>query len=124
MKFAVTDKREFWWPVTVRMPDENEAGRIAEAEFEARFEALPGDKALALEKAMREAAGAEGLIAAETTIIKTLLSSWRGVEDSNGDDLPFSPEALAAACQWSWFRAGVINAFRQAMAGEEARRKN
>lgn len=124
MRFAVTDKREFWWPVTVRMPDETTAGQIVEAGFEARFEALPSERAVALEKAIREAAVAEGIVAAETAVIESVTRSWRGVEDASGNNLPFSAEALGQACRWAWFRAGVIAAFRQAMAGEEARRKN
>ena len=38
MKFMLTDTDQYWWPVTVRVPDPENAGQILEQEFEMQFE--------------------------------------------------------------------------------------
>lgn len=124
MSFIIAKKKEFWWPVTVVQPSDAAPGEMAESAFEARFEALPSEEALALGKTMRAADGVDGMVAAENAMIGRVVTGWRDVEDQDGKPIAFSPEALAAACRWAWFRAGVVKAYHKAMSGEEARLKN
>lgn len=49
-KFVMTDKHLYWWPVTVRVPDPDNAGTFAEQSFEMQFEAQPREVLLACQE--------------------------------------------------------------------------
>ena len=119
--FRIVTKHLFWWPIVVRVPSPDLPGAIAEQTFAMQFEAITDERARAI-----EATPGEAVDLAERTkdFIVAVSRGWRDVEDEDGVAVPFSPEALRSLAGFSWVRTGVIEAYRQAMAGEAARLGN
>ncbi|WP_282045536.1 hypothetical protein [Roseibium album] len=119
MKFAITDVFLFWWPVTVRMPDPEKAGKIVEQSFEAQFEALNEDQAHEIDAAFRNLESEEERRAHQHDVLRRVTKDWRGVLGADDKDQPFTSEAFDLCLKQGWFRAGMYEAYRQAMAAEE-----
>lgn len=124
MAFVIAQTRTFDWPVTVRLPDPERPGEIAEQSFIASFEAVPVDEVERIEKEASASGGASGLVAGQAAVIRRVLKGWRDVVDAAGNDVRFNEAMLDAVCAESWFRLAVIGAYAAAMRGDAARRKN
>ncbi|MES0879700.1 hypothetical protein [Roseibium sp. SCP14] len=120
MNFKITDTYRFWWPVTVRMPDPNNAGAIIEQKFEALFEALPEDRANEMDEAFAALETAKDRKAHQHDAIREILKDWRGVIAEDESEQPFTEDAREQCIQSTWFRIGVYDAYAQAMRAEEA----
>lgn len=126
MKFVLTRKHRYWWPVTVAVPnpDPDRAGEMVEMTFKMQFETLPRDEALALQERTAKAAGAEAEGAAYADLMR-VVKGWDGdVVDENGCLVPFTLEALQQLLQVSWYRLGVYRAWTASLVGEAPRRGN
>ncbi|MFZ1681508.1 MAG: hypothetical protein WAT70_10855 [Rhizobiaceae bacterium] len=117
--FRIARARTFEWPVVIRLPSPDMPGSLDEHGFVALFEAISLDEA---EKVERETGG--DIVAGQKALIARVLKGWRDVVAEDGQPLAFGAEALDAALAEPWFRNGLINAYAQALRGEEARRKN
>lgn len=120
MNFKITDTYRFWWPVTVRMPDQKNAGKIIEQKFEAYFEALSDERAKALDKAFNNLKTDEERQAHEHDVLREVLKDWKGVVGEDDQKQPFTAELREVCINNTWFRAGVYEAYRQAMRAEAA----
>lgn len=124
MQFKLAETYRYWWPVTVRVPDPDQAGKIAEQSFRVQFQPLDreaqlaeGETAAAL-KTMRE------LVDHEIRNALSVVRNWDGVVDDAGEILPFSEARLKQALRHSWFRDGIQAALKESLSGEEARLGN
>lgn len=117
MKFRLTKTYIYDWPVKLSVPDPDQPGKFVEQEFVGRFAAMPRDEAMALD------AEIAALLPLEQTsrqddVLRRVLVGWpSGVEDETGKPVPFTPEALEEAIQFSWFRAGVYRAYAESLRG-------
>ena len=73
---------------------------------------------------MRSAETAAEVARIEFDQIAAVVRDWSDVVDESGDALSFDPEVLEAACQYGWFRDGIVRAYGEAMAGAAARLGN
>ena len=112
MKFQVCEPYEFWWPVTVAMPDPETSGAVIEQGFEARF-LLLGREALK----DRESGDPDALL-------REVVKDWRGVDDGEGGETAFSQAVFDQCLAYSHFQAGLYRAYLTALNGQEARVKN
>ncbi|MCV0424669.1 MAG: hypothetical protein K5905_04290 [Roseibium sp.] len=119
MNFIVTDTYQFWWPVTVRMPDPEKAGAIIEQKFEALFEAMSDTKAKEMDAAFAGLETDEDRKVHEHDVIREVFKNWRGVIAEDGKDQVFTPDVLERCINHSWFRVGVYEAYAKAMRAEE-----
>jgi len=120
--FRIASEHYFWWPVTVRRPDEDQPGKMTEETFTARFKALGAERADELDAAAT-AAGLS-IFARVKITIKEVLVGWKDIVDDGRAEMPFSAEALNAAVQLPWFRDGVTKAYGEAVTGQEPRQGN
>lgn len=118
MKFVLTHKHRYWWPVTIAVPsaERERAGEMVEMTFKMQFEALPRDEAKALQDRMVEGEQHADLM--------HVVKDWDEVVDEAGQPIPFSAEALQQLLQVSWGRLGVYRAWTASLVGEAARRGN
>lgn len=121
--FKVVSTHLFWWPVTVKMPDPDNAGRLSAQTFELRFEALPLDRARAIDAA-RAKLPAEEQDAHAFDFLLEISKDWREVVDADGSPIPFTADGFQAQLSLPWFRDGVVAAYVQATSGQEARLGN
>lgn len=124
MKFVPTEERLFWWPVSVRTPDPDKPGAVVVEKYEARFRALTRSRALVIEQAMRAAGSDAERSDREHDLLRETVVDLRGIEGADGEALAFTPLLLDQLIEFSWHRAGLYEAYAQAMRGEEARIKN
>lgn len=126
MKFVLTRKHLYWWPVTVSVPspERDRAGEMVTMEFRMQFAALPRDEARALQERMRATPAGEGESEAHADLMRVVKGWDEDVVDEAGRPVPFSTEALAELLQISWYRLGVYRAWAASLVGEAARRGN
>jgi len=102
------------WPVEVNVPQSG--GGVQKHKFTARFEIVPTQEYEAL------VGEGEGVSAA----LDRVLVGWgTDVKGETGDEpLEFNPENKAQMLRTPYARVGLLRAYIQAAAGQEARRKN
>lgn len=123
MKYVLADTSSYWWPVTIRRPDPENAGKIVEQTFKVRLIPKGQDALLEEEEAIRSKPNLRAQAKAEREALADKVDGW-DVTDANGQEVPFSRERLLDELQNSWFRIGLYNAIAQSAAGEEARLGN
>lgn len=123
MQFKLAKTHRYWWPVTVRVPDPENAGQIIEQTLRVELEPLPRDEALAAQEAGGTLTTARAAVEHEITQTLRVVRNWDGVVDESGT-VPFSPEAMRAAMQHTWFREAVSRAIADSLNGEAARLGN
>lgn len=123
MQFKLAKTHRYWWPVKVRVPDPANAGQFLEQELRLELEPLPRDEVIASQERLGELKTVREAIDHEVAEMLRVVRNWDGVVDDGGT-VPFSIEAFGAALQHSWFRAGVSEAMRASLNGEEARLGN
>lgn len=105
--FVLKTERTFSWPVNIKVP--TDGGQFATATFDCTFKLIDVErlKATALE---------------DDKFLKEVIVSWAGVEDSNGQALPFSEDARDKMIGIPYVRTALVAAYQEALSG--ARRKN
>lgn len=104
----------FFWPVTVSLPADG--GRFERSTFDAEFKRMKVSEVEAM--VARVYTGEVTGVAA----VRTFFVGWRGVVD-DGQDVPFSEDALTQVLDMPGVANAVFEAFREAMSGK-ARAKN
>ncbi|OJY36363.1 MAG: hypothetical protein BGP11_08445 [Rhodobacterales bacterium 65-51] len=124
MQFKLSKSYRYWWPVTVRAPDPENAGKIIEQKLRVQFEPKPRDQMLAAQEAAAKLTSLRELTEHEIAEAKAIVRNWEGVVDEEKSIVPFSAELLEQALQQPWFRKGINDALIESMNGEEARLGN
>lgn len=120
--FKLTTKHLFPWPVTVRMPDPENPGTVISHTFTAEFEAITGERAAEIDARIRQDFPND-YDAHSADYILDVTHGWGDVVDDSGKPVPFSKSLLGAQLGLSWFRVGIVTAYSEAMAGQEAARQ-
>ncbi len=120
MKFQLVDNYRYWWPVTVRIPDPENPGKIIEQVLKIQFEAQGRDTDLAAQEEYRALTDPKEIAAHENAHLKSICKNWDDVMDVENELVPFTPEKFDAALQNNWFREGVYAAYGQSLIAEEA----
>lgn len=124
MKYVLADTSTYWWPVTVKRPDPAKPGKFIAMTFEAEFEFRDQDQLMAEEEAVQNAPTLRKKIEVERSNLVARIVGWKGIDDGQGGEAPFSKEALMAELKNAWFRTGIYEAISGSMSGEEARLGN
>lgn len=129
--FVFKDEVSVWWPVKVKQPDEKKPGKFAEYEFELEMRIMDRDeieerakKRAELLEAQDDPAGVLKRVNDfddETWI--DVITDWRGVQDEDKEEIPFSREILGKALKRPLIRTGIQQAYQDLCSGE-VRRKN
>lgn len=107
--FTFTPKRQVKaWPATIKLARDN--GEVAEFTISLDLTLLPADDYLAR---VSEGSGA---------LFDAILDGFTGIAGADGEALADTPENRAALYQHPPFTEAVITAYRQANAGEAARK--
>ena len=120
MKIRATSEHQYPWPVTVRLPDPEHPGVSIKQTFTATFRAPLAAERAALEEPIETVEA----VRRRDDVLRRAIIDWEGVEDGSGLSVSFSPEALQAAIQLAWFRAGVHLAYVQSLQADAHRRWN
>lgn len=124
MKFILTDRPRYWWPVTVRVPDENDAGKITTQTLKVLFEPKPRQEAIAAQEAYSKLLTERERANHEKGQLLDIVKDWDDVIGPDKSPVSFSAETFAIALEQRWFRDGVYTAYTQSLNGEEAQAGN
>lgn len=124
MQFKLAETYRYWWPVTVRVPDPENAGKILEQKFRALFEPMDRDEQMAESEKAAGLKTVRELVDHEIETALRVVKSWDGVTGDDGNLVPFTPDLLKQALRHSWFRDGLQAALKESLAGEAARLGN
>ena len=108
MAFVRKKVKTFKWPVAVEEPSATKPGKFEKSEFTAIFKRVK----------MSEL---EGITDAESAgLLKKVLVGWEGIEDEDGNAVPFSSKELELfADDVDWLKA-VLSAYTNTYAEGEA----
>ncbi|MBF0093991.1 MAG: hypothetical protein HQL34_05540 [Alphaproteobacteria bacterium] len=109
--FKLTTHHSYSWPVIVQTPVDG--GKFTKATFDATFKVIPQERIDAIVRG--------GNVDAE--LLCEVTQGWKGVQDDDGQDLPFSEEARDRLLSVPYVRAGLVDAYLDSLSGG-ARRKN
>lgn len=118
--YILADTSSFWWPVTVRRPDPETAGKLVEHSFKVKFQFRDQDQLFAEDELVMAQKGTRARAQKEREILVGRIEDWADVQDAAGNAVPFTREALDSELQKTWFRIGIYTAWGASMAGEEA----
>ena len=126
MKFTVTDRYTFRWPVKVKVPDQARPGQVNTQQFVMEFEALPSTRAAELDAERNALATEDERAAFDIDFLVKVSRDWDdSVVDEAGKPVPFAAETLRDLLrQWGFVRVAVYRAYLEGMSGGEARLGN
>ncbi|TIV68873.1 MAG: hypothetical protein E5V89_21210 [Mesorhizobium sp.] len=124
MKFVLAKEHLYWWPVTVDMPDPDKPGKWLKFSYTHQFVSVGNDEAIALQKEIAELKDDAEKAARQHDMLVKASRNWRDVVDEDKQEVPFSEEALRAALEHTWYRAGLYNAYFKSLTSDEARKGN
>jgi len=129
MAYKIVSQAKAWRPVFFN--GLTEEGEVVENFFEVRFIILDEDENADLENDIREAITAAGsddrrLSEISTPIVLRFVEDWRGALEDDGTEqgrsMPFDAANLARMIRVPNVLKGITSAYRDARAGEPARR--
>ncbi|MGY9046325.1 hypothetical protein P775_11045 [Puniceibacterium antarcticum] len=124
MNFVLTDLQLYWWPVPVRIPDPDNAGKILEQTFKVQFEAQSQDDAVAHTDGYQALSSAKERADHERAWLCRVVRNWDDVVGPDKSPIPFNDQTFTAALQQAWFRTGIYTAYQESINGQEARLGN
>lgn len=118
MAFVLSSDRRFSWPAVAQLPSDDTPGTVVETTFTLIFRAVGDDRLNALDdewlKATQAGAPAADLFRLQHAGLREVIAGWEGVEDGDGQPVPFGPATLDAAISDRWWRAAAYRAFKEA----------
>ena len=114
MAFVLTQSETYTWPVSFEFP--SDGGRFERQAFDAEFNRLPQSRIREIGELIDSGEVTDASVAAE------VLVGWSGVNDSNGDPIPFSQKALEQMLDVPMLAAAIVLAYFNSLSG--AKRKN
>ena len=124
MKFTLAKTPRYWWPVTVRVPDPDNAGKMLEQQLRLWVEPMTRDEQVAATEELNALTTMREMTDFDVAQTLRVVKGWEGVVDDDGAPVPFSEDALKQAMQFDWFRRDVAAAVTASLRGEEARLGN
>jgi hypothetical protein len=124
MQFQLVKNHRYWWPVNVRIPDPETAGKIIEQTLKIEFEAEDRDVSAARASRYRELTDPKDILNHEVKLMTEVCKNWDDVIDPQKAPVPFTEDNFASALNQEWFRNAVFLAYGESLAGEEARLGN
>ena len=110
MQFRLSDSYSFWWPVTVKLPDPEKAGKIISQTFEAEFQMIGSERLTAL----------DGESGDQHAVLKEVWTGWRGVVDEDGGEADFTFEGRDRCLDYAHVRLALYTAYLEASSGRAA----
>src|SRR3989338_7121160 len=121
MAFIIAEKHSYWWPVVARVPAGG--GPFDEQKFQLRFETIDPVEAAVLEKEINQAEIRRDY-SKSNKLLERIVTGWKEVQGAGNSEMPFSPDALAAACKLPWFRPAAFSGVSESQNGIERARGN
>lgn len=107
MAFIVKKVSDYFWPVKYDEPDTDSGVHITQT-FDAKFKRLPSSR-------YKELLGMKG--ACDEIFVAEILVGWRGIQNDDGSEIPFSKEKKAELIDRSGFARACSTAYIESVNG-------
>lgn len=112
--FKIIQPTQYSWGITVEIPADG--GRVEKQTFDGIFKRVSQTRLGEIQKAI------EANEMRDIDLAREMLIGWKGVIDSDGEEVPFSESARDQLLDIPMVAAAVVIAFMQSITG--AKRKN
>ena len=126
MAFVLKQSGSYLWPVTIEVPADG--GRHEKQTFDAELKRLPQSRIIEIQDAVQKRLSAiqrdletDGMIT-DQEIADEILVVWTGVNDGDGEPIPFSEKGKAELLDVPTVTAAIVTAYFSSLSG--AKRKN
>jgi hypothetical protein len=126
MAFTLKQSGSYLWPVTIEVP--TDGGRHQKETFDAELKRLPQSRIIEIQDAVQKRLSAiqrdedtDSMIT-DQEIASEILVGWAGVNDGDGEAIPFSEKAKAELLDVPTVTAAIVTAYFSSLQG--AKRKN
>lgn len=123
--FVIDLSDSYRWPVAVDVPED---GRHKVMKFDAEFQRLPQDRINEIHAAMQarlvamQSGESTADLIDDTAIADEVLTGWSGIQDGEGEDVPYSEAIKARLLNVPAVAASIVIAWGESLRG--AKRKN
>lgn len=126
MAFKISRSQTYRWPIKIRLP--KDGGGCTVETFEGEFRRLKQSRIDELRRqliAQEQGRLEDGEITAEAAICE-ILAGWSGIMDDDGEELAFSPSALAQIVELPTVAMQILRAWGESLmvGAEGAKGKN
>ena len=111
--FVISQSSSYWWPVKVEVP--TDGGKWSTQTFDAEFKRLPQSR-------IDEIRGGASDDMKDGDLAREVVVGWRGINDADGNEVPFSDAMLAKLLDVPTVGAFIVRAYIDSLTG--AKRKN
>lgn len=110
-----------WWPVTVKVPQDG--GKPEDVEISVKYKLITRSErnefiGLAFND---DVANADHDVDRALALYRDKVLDWKGIENEDGNELPFSPENLEAMLDHTFFEMALSRGLFQASSGAAAK---
>lgn len=109
--FKLSTHHSYIWPVSVQTPVNG--GKFAKATFDATFKVISQERIDAIVRGGN----------VDSELLSEVIQDWKGVQDDEDNELPFSEGARDRLLSVPYVRAALVDAYLDSLSGG-ARRKN
>jgi hypothetical protein len=126
LKFVVSKRRQYWWPIKVRLPaaDERRAGNVEEFTFKALFEAIDTKEAKAIRDEVNALPADERHDRQNDLLLRAVVGWNEDIIDDEKQPVPFDIETLKELLTDQWVSLAFWRAWGESMSGDSARKGN
>ncbi|WP_020179645.1 hypothetical protein [Methylopila sp. M107] len=124
MTYRLVEQYTFKRTVEIRRPSEDVKDKVEVDTFTAVFRTITPAEIEEFEDRLANSKTAKDTIKLLTDFAVRVTQGWEEVADAAGHEAVFSEETFRHHLQITWFRDGVIAAYRAAIRGDEARLGN
>jgi hypothetical protein len=94
--FKLSAAASYWWPVTIHIAVDG--GKFEKHEFSAQYKRMKTSDTDALVDRLGETDEESGEQFKMIDLLVEIVTGWKGVADPDGNEIPFSTDALRSAC--------------------------
>lgn len=120
--FTLRDEYEYEWPVDVRIPSSTKPGAFDTQRCHVTFRVASIDEARAEVEQIDAGEPVDGLVR-QSEIMSRYVTGWRDIKDIDGNDVPFSDQALKTAMQIPYFAGALVAAYTDSLSGAGAEKR-
>lgn len=119
MAFVLKQSATYSWPVTLRLPVDG--GRYEKQTFDAQFRRLSQSRINEIQDLVRAKQRGDDVDLTDQSVADEVLAGWAGVQDDDGEEVPFSATVKAELLNIPAVASGIVVAYFESVTGNKAK---
>ncbi|MCI5097527.1 MAG: phage tail assembly chaperone [Rhodobacteraceae bacterium] len=117
MKFVLADAPRYWWPVTVKIPNDDQPGEFIEQTFKLLFEPRDREEEKSVRDRILGLKDGPQQIAADRDALAEVIKGWDDVVGPDKAPVEFTSENLDRLLRQSWAIVPAWKAYHESQLG-------